>query len=46
MAENGIGLEIEKKELEQPKARVLERGSSAPNPWGDAEIVTPGQLKL
>ena len=46
MAENGIGPEAKKNGLEQPKARVLERGNSAPNPWGDAEVVTPGQLKL
>lgn len=46
MEENGIGAKTEKKELEEPKARILERRSSAPNPWEDAAVVTPGQLKL
>lgn len=43
MAENGIIPMVKREEIEQPRVRVL---SSAPNPWGDAEIVTPGQLKL
>lgn len=43
MAENGIGSKTN--EIE-PKARVLEKTSVALNPWGDSEIVTPGQLKL
>lgn len=46
MVENDIGPESKKNVLEQPRARVLEKGNSAPNPWGDVEIVTPGQLKL
>lgn len=33
--------------VEEPKTLVLEPSKpSAPNPWGSAEIVSPGQLKL
>lgn len=46
MTENGIDSETKGVELEQPKMLVLERESFAPNPWGDAQVVTPGQLNL
>ena len=43
--ENGIG-ENALKVMEEPKARVLEKSVSRPNPWGYAEIVSPGTIKL
>lgn len=44
MTENEIDSETEVVELEQPKMKILERENSTPNPWGDAQVVTPGQL--
>lgn len=44
MGENGIAINS----LEHPKTRILGpvQSGSAPNPWGDAEVVSPGTIKL
>lgn len=47
MAENGIVSNTnEQLNNEQPKARVLERENSTPNPWKDLKRYPPGQLNL
>lgn len=46
MIENRINSTAISDDLEQHRTRVLEKVDSTPNPWGDAKIVTPGQLKL
>lgn len=47
LREQNIGMFSAIKAVEPPKTKVLEVAKShAPNPWGDAQIVSPGQLNL
>lgn len=47
LREQGLIPNDDKKNAEQPKTKVLEQSRSiAPNPWGDADVVSPGQLNL
>lgn len=47
LREQGVSFKQEPKGVNEPKKKVLEQQrSSAPNPWGDAEVVSPGQLNL